>query len=59
VSALARIDLHSVVRAATSVNGGVATRNAIGIRTRSELAAAIAGRLEIPLKCSRLAKIRS
>jgi hypothetical protein len=34
VSALARIDVDSVVRAATSVNGSVATRDAIGIRTQ-------------------------
>jgi hypothetical protein len=50
VSALARIDLDRLVRAATSVNGGVAARNAIGIGTLSDDAAVIEGRLAIPLK---------
>jgi hypothetical protein len=34
VGAFARIDVDSVVRAATPVNGGVATRDTIGIGTR-------------------------
>ena len=58
-SALARIDVDRVVRAATPVNGGVAARNTIGNGARSVDTAAMAGRLSIPLSSSGPAKIRS
>jgi hypothetical protein len=50
IKALARIDLDRVVRAATPVNAGVATRNTNGIGAQSADADAIARRRAIPLK---------
>jgi hypothetical protein len=44
------------MRAATPVNAGVATRNAIGIEMLSEAAAGIAGRPAIPPKLQRRVK---